>query len=137
MGGINKGRRPPLSREELKGVTWDYFKREPFAGRVITPQNRNSIIKEKYLEYLSKSESHGKEGDVNDRQEERIAYIEARNYVNFEKKHERAYLKGKNAFTFHGEKRLVLTLDRVERLKENLAEIEERYKEGDLVFEEE
>lgn len=139
MGGINEGARGKdfRNRDQLKGITWEFFNREQYVGDIINPTNRNFFLKKKYLGYIEASETYADASDEEKRTEERIAYIKARNYINRMVKQERAYNKGKNSYNFHKEKYMVPTVDRVARFKESLAEIEEKYKAGELTFEEE
>jgi len=105
--------------DHLRGKTWTYIERSPFAGTVITPENRREYMYQKALEYKEKYPDATKE--------ECLEW--GKRCVNKEKKHHKSYLKGKNAYSYKGGKFLVEDQSRVELFKKIAAEQEAAQKE--------
>lgn len=105
--------------DHLRGKSWVYIERSPFAGTVVTGENRRKLIYEKALEYQEKNPGAPKE--------ECLEW--GKRWVNKETKHFKSYLKGKNSYSYKGGKYLVEDQSRVELFKKIAAEQEAAQKE--------
>ena len=105
--------------DHLRGKTWSYIERSPFAGEMITPENRREFMYKKALEY--------KEAHPEASKEECLEW--GKRWVNKEKKHFKSYVKGKNAYSYKGGKYLVEDQSRVELFKKIAAEQQAAQKE--------
>lgn len=100
--------------DHLRGVTWTYTKRTPFAGEIITCENKRSIIEREALKYKEKNP------DATALE----CYKWGKRFVNKERKHFKSYLKGLNSYTYRGNRYLVEDEERVrvfEALNEEFA----------------
>lgn len=105
--------------DHLRGKTWTYIERSPFAGTIITGENKREIMYQKAIEYKEKNPDAPKE--------ECLEW--AKRWVNREQKHYKSYLKGKNSYGYKGGKYLVEDQSRVELFKKIAAAQEEAQKE--------
>lgn len=105
--------------DHLRNKTWVYIERSPFAGTIVTGENRRKLIYEKALEYQEKNPDAPKE--------ECLEW--GKRWVNKETKHFKSYLKGKNSYTYKGGKYLVEDQSRVELFKKIAAQQEAAQKE--------
>lgn len=105
--------------DHLRGKTWTYIERSPFAGTIVTPENRKELMYGKALEYKEKYPDATKE--------ECLEW--GKRWVNKEIKHFKSYLKGKNAYSYKKGKYLVEDQSRVELFKKLAAEQEAAQKE--------
>ena len=114
-----------LSREELKGITWDYNPREAFGGIKVTYENQKQLAAEFFKNYIQANSEDG----LYDEELEKKAYLATDNFIKREKKHYEAYNKGKQWFSWKGERLPVLYVSRVERFKKLAEEFEKRQEE--------
>ena len=105
--------------DHLRNKTWTYIERSPFAGTVVTPENRRELMYQKALEYKEKYPDATKE--------ECLEW--GKRWVNKEQKHFKSYLKGKNSYSYKGGKYLVEDQSRVELFKKIAAQQEAAQKE--------
>jgi hypothetical protein len=104
--------------DHLRGQTWSYVKRSKFAGTEIPldKESKNEIIKQKGLEY--------KEKNPEATAAECIEW--GKRFISREKKHYRAYLKGKNAYSYKGGRYLVEDESRLEHFIKMAQDFEQR-----------
>ncbi len=102
--------------DHLRGETWVYRERTPFAGYRINGENRR--------EYIIRFAAEHKEKNPDADMQECVAW--GIHKVRREQKHEKAYLKGWNSYKYKGGTYLVEDMSRVERFKKAAAEIEEK-----------
>ena len=105
--------------DHLRNKTWTYIERSPFAGTVVTPENRRELMYQKALEYKEKYPDATKE--------ECLEW--GKRWVNKEQKHFKSYRKGKNSYSYKGGKYLVEDQSRVELFKKIAAQQEAAQKE--------
>lgn len=105
--------------DHLRNKTWTYIERSPFAGTIITSENRRELMYQKALEYKDKNPDATKD--------ECLEW--GKRWVNREQKHYKSYLKGRNSYSYKGGKYLVEDQSRVELFKKLAAEQEVAQKE--------
>jgi len=116
-----------ISNKDLEGETWSRVERTPFAGEVINAINKRHIIKREALKF--------KEANPDATSYE--CYLRGVHYVNRERKHYKAYLKGKNSYTYKGGTFLVEDEARKKVFEMLNEKFEELYKKEQLKKEEE
>ncbi len=109
------------SNNDLEGKTWSRVERTPFVGEVIDATNKREIIKREALKY--------KEANPDATAQE--CYLRGCHYVNRERKHYKAYLKGKNSYTYKGGTYLVEDEARKKVFEMLNEKFEELYKKED------
>lgn len=105
-----------------KGTTWEYYPRFPFAGEVVTGENRRELTKKKYLEVLAREPKNGEESLT---PEQAMAY--AKDWIRLNQKMYKQYLKGKQYFKFKGERMPVMTSERLQRFKEIAMDLKDKW----------
>jgi len=107
--------------DKLRGITWEYRERFPFAGTEIPHDKAGKLA------IMIQAGKDYKEKNPTATAEECALY--GQRFLNRERKHYRAYLKGKNSYNFKGGTYLVEDQSRLERFKKFAAELEEKYAE--------
>lgn len=104
--------------EQFRGKTWDFYPRSKFAGTEIPldKASKMELIKAKGLEY--------KEKNPDATAAECVEW--GQRFINRERKHQRAYLKGKNSYSYKGGKYLVEDESRLERFIKFAQEFEQK-----------
>lgn len=111
---------------ELAGISFDYFVRSPFAGVVVTPENRRAIMKMAYVNHLKEvitRDGLDEEGITDAHKLD--ALKAAKDFVSMNRKAERKYNKGDFYFNYKDKKGLMIpTEERVQAAKDRM----EKYK---------
>lgn len=83
-----------------------------FFGREITPQNKNQVFNEFFATFLDVEAKKPEFAEETNETILKFAAMYASHHINSERKHRRAYLKGKNYYTYKGMKYPVMTLEK-------------------------
>jgi len=110
--------------DKFRGTTWAYVPRSRFAGTEITWKNKRDVIKEKAREYKEKNPEASTEECVE----------WGKRFVRREQKHFKAFLKGKNSYSYKGGQFLVEDQSRMEQFIKFAKELEDKYQPSDEVL---
>lgn len=119
MGYVNKG------SDMFRGRTWEYVPRSRFAGTEVTWKNKRDLIKEKAREYKEKNPEASTEECVE----------WGKRFVRREQKHFKAFLKGKNSYSYQGGRFLVEDQTRLEQFVKFARELDEKWSNKEEVLE--
>lgn len=115
---VNKG------SDHLRGVTWEYRERFPYAGTIIPHDKAGKIA------IMIEAGKTYREKNPTATPEECAEY--GRYFLNRERKHQRAYAKAKNSYNYKKGTYLVEDESRLERFKRFAAELEQKSLEKEL-----
>lgn len=110
-----------------KGITWDNYKREEFGGPKITAENKRSLIDEYVNGYVDSLLYLVDSGEKTVEQLRVDGEKAARNHINFFKKMEREYRKGRLFMTWRGQKERVVTQEYLTRMQAFMNRLEEQH----------
>lgn len=75
-----------------RGLTWTYVARTPYAGAKVRWDNKRELLEQGMREYKRKNP----DASVLE------CWLKGKNFVNRQKKHEKAYIKGLNFYKYKG-----------------------------------
>lgn len=116
------------------GRTFGIFKKETFAGDIVTPQNRRTLLMLYFMEHLKSIVEKGEvdKKDTLDDERRAEALLVAKDRLNMNKKAYKAYSKGQQYFRHKGNKYLVPTVERIEEMQDRLGQIKNKYSDEEL-----
>lgn len=103
---------------------WDFYKREKFAGILITAENKREYKKLFTNKYIDMYEFKVQQGDMTEAELLKSADEYAFEHVAFHQKMERAHNKGKMFFMWRGKKEKVWTTEYLSRMQQYMRDLE-------------
>jgi hypothetical protein len=109
------------------GKTWLYQKREKYAGLDINAKNHRVVRMMFEQDYLSDNISKVESGEVTEDQLIKEAKEYSAAHIRYNKKMKEAHDRGKTHFMFNGRVEPVRTVEMLERFKDSVYELQEKY----------
>jgi len=109
------------------GKTWLYQKREKYAGLDINAKNHRVVRMMFEQDYLSDNISKVESGEVTEDQLIKEAKEYSSAHIRYNKKMKEAHDRGKTHFMFNGRVEPVRTVEMLERFKDSVYELQEKY----------
>jgi hypothetical protein len=110
-----------------EGKTWNYQKREKYAGLDINAKNHR-IIRQLFIDdFIAENTIKLESGEITESELNKQATEYAAAHIRYNQKMKSAYDKGKTHFKFGGRAEPVRTVEMLQRFQKSIEEIQEKY----------